>query len=176
MTLTPPFDGALRARFESMLARMEPSLRRVAASYAREAADREDTLQEVALALWRALPDFRGECSERTFVFRVAHNVALAAALRRRAISQRTGSDEVVATLADARPDPEARLDAARRKERLFEAIRALPVTHRQPLTLALEGLSHEEIGAVLGITSNNVTVRLHRARAALRELLGETP
>ena len=40
----------------------------------------------------------------------------------------------------------------------------------------ALELLSHEEIGAVLGITSNNVTVRLHRARAALRELLGETP
>jgi hypothetical protein len=42
-------------------------LHRVAVSYARSATERDDLLQEIALALWTALPNFRGECSERSF-------------------------------------------------------------------------------------------------------------
>ena len=51
--------------------------------------------------------------------------------------------------------------------------IRTLPLPYRQVLTLALEDLAHDEIADVLGTTANNVTVRLSRARDALRKAMG---
>jgi len=56
-----------------------------------------------------------------------------------------------------------------------MSAIQTLPVTHRQIIVLMLEGLSYAEIGEVLGITENNVAVRLTRARKALKDAMGVT-
>lgn len=56
--------------------------------------------------------------------------------------------------------------------ERLLRHLRALPLGQRQVLTLALEGLPHAEIAAIAGITTENVAVRLGRAREALRRSL----
>ena len=66
--------GELEQRFDALLEAHGPSLARLAASYARRASEHDDLFQEIAFAIWRALPGFRGECSERTFVFRIAHN------------------------------------------------------------------------------------------------------
>jgi RNA polymerase sigma-70 factor (ECF subfamily) len=55
------------------------------------------------------------------------------------------------------------------RAERFLAHVRTLPLGQRQVLTLALEGLSHAEIAEVVGITPQNVAVRLGRARDALR-------
>ena len=49
----------------------------MAGAYEREPAAREDLYQDVLIALWRALPRFRGESSLATFVFRVGHNRAM---------------------------------------------------------------------------------------------------
>jgi DNA-directed RNA polymerase specialized sigma24 family protein len=49
-------------------------------------------------------------------------------------------------------------------------------VNYRQVMTLALEDLTPGEIAAVLGVTENNVAVRLNRARKALRSILEERP
>ena len=70
----PPAD---ESELETILRVYGPALRRVAASYERAPKDREDLLQEIALALWLALPRFRGECTLRSFVFRIAHNRGL---------------------------------------------------------------------------------------------------
>lgn len=61
---------------------------------------------------------------------------------------------------------------AAAERERLLGAIQRLPEGHRQVVLLSLEGLSHADIAEVLGITENNVAVRLSRARRALKDLL----
>ena len=55
--------------FDTVLAAHGPALGRLASSYTRTTGEREDLLQEIALAIWTALPRFRGECSERTFLF-----------------------------------------------------------------------------------------------------------
>jgi RNA polymerase sigma-70 factor, ECF subfamily len=49
-------------------------------------------------------------------------------------------------------------------------------LAHRQIIVLMLEGLSHAEISEVMGITENNVAVRLNRARSALKDVLGVRP
>ena len=121
------------------------------------------------MAIWRALPSFRGECSERTFVFRVAHNRGLSHLSRRRL--QITAHDPVV-DLPDAMPTPEQALSAEQQGQRLFEAVQQLPLGHRQVVTLTLEGMSYREIAEVLGISETNVGARLTRARQTLRRLL----
>jgi RNA polymerase sigma factor (sigma-70 family) len=146
-----------------------PSLARLAYSYEPNAHAREDLLQDIRLAIWLALPRFRGESSLRTFLFRIAHNRALAHVWRRKT---RRPSEELEEPV-DTRPGPECAAIEANNSFRLAEAIRQLPLPFRQVITLSLEDLSYAEIASVLGISENNVAVRINRARKLLREKLG---
>jgi RNA polymerase sigma factor (sigma-70 family) len=144
------------------------ALERVAWGYVDNAPDRDDLMQEILMALWRALPRFRGESSLRTFVLRVAHNRAITFVTRRRRFEQ----------LPEQSPDPaplaEERLIEKQEHDRLFRAIRRLPETQRQAVMLHLEGLSPHEIAQLQETSENNVAVRLTRARKTLRSLLVE--
>lgn len=164
---SPPADLA------AILGAYARPLERIAASYARSSADRDDLLQDFALALFTALPSFRGECSEKTFVLRVAHNRALAflAKRGRPTVDLDEHANDVVATTGK---NPAVVYERKERGSRLLASVAALPLSHRQVVTLLLEGLSHREIAEVLGTTENNVAVRANRARAALRALLEE--
>lgn len=161
-------------RFERVVREYGAALARLAAAYAPERADRDDLSQEILLAIWRALPRFRGESSERTFVFRVAHNRGITYRSRRRRLPSLPEEEGRGREVPDAGPDPAARLERARRHERLVAAVGRLPGPQRLAVLLHLEGLSHREIAVVQGITEENVAVRLARARKALRLLLGE--
>jgi len=154
-----------------MLQEHDRSLRRLAASYERDPARQEDLVQDIWFAVWRALPQFRGDCSERTFVFRIAHNrgVSHIDHWQRR----RTDVLDEEAPIAAPGPDPEHSLSQQQRHERLRRAVQALPLSMRQVVVLTLEGLTNAEVAEVLGITGNNVAVRLTRARAELSRLLG---
>jgi RNA polymerase sigma-70 factor (ECF subfamily) len=161
-------------RFERILRELGPALARLASGYERVESAREELIQEIALALWQALPHFRGECSERTFVYRIAHNRALTHACRRQPEHQSLEELTPMAEPIDPGPRPDEHLAAAHQRDRLRRAILRLPLGYRQVLMLLLEDLSHGEIAEVLGITENNVGVRLNRARKALKEALEE--
>ena len=158
----------LEQSFDRLLAANGPALTRLAATYTDTTGDRDDLLQEIAMALWQALPRFRGECSERTFLFRIATNRAIAYLARRRA--HPLAEEEI--ELHDPAPDPEADLVQKQRVESLRRAIRQLPIVYRQAISLSLEGLGYPEIAEILGISESNVGVRLTRARQILRESL----
>ena len=163
---------SLEARYERILREHGPALRRAAGGYEFDPARREDLFQDICLAIWQALPRFRGEASERTFVFRIAHNRGLTHRSRRPATAaDLTEAEEI----ADPAASPEAALQDGQRRKRLREAVHRLPLEPRQVLTMALEGLTPREIADVLGLTENNVAVRLTRARRLLRaSLTGE--
>jgi RNA polymerase sigma factor (sigma-70 family) len=155
--------------FDRLLAANGPALTRLAASYTNTQADRDDLLQEIAMAIWQAWPRFRGECSERTFLYRIAHNRAIAHLARARSQMQESAEEIEV---HDPAPDPEAGLAQEEKSERLRLAVHRLPVAYRQVVTLTLEGLAYGEIADVLGLSEGNVGARLTRARQILRELL----
>lgn len=162
-------DPALARRFDELIAAHGPSVGRVAGLYARGAAERADLAQEIWFGVWRALPGFRGECSERTFVFRIAHNRGISHSMARR--RDHIELDEA-GELADRAPGPEALTEQEQVRARLMAAVRELPPNLREPVALKLEGLADREIAEVLGITENNTAVRLTRARAELRKLM----
>ncbi len=166
-------DATRGGELERVLATHAAALARLAASYESRPALREELLQDIAFALWRALPSFRHEASEKTFVMRIATNRCLShIAARPPAADGLDAADGI----ADTMPRPEelaARLQTA---GRLQVAVRGLPLPLRQVMVLAFEGLSNEEIAGVLGLTAGNIGVRLHRAKAMLKASLGESP
>jgi RNA polymerase sigma factor (sigma-70 family) len=167
-------DRSARQRnFERVLADYGRVLARLASTYESRRALQEELQQEIALALWQALPSFRGESSEKTFVFRVATNRALTHIAQR---SPAAHDLESALEVPDGRDGPETRASASQQSARLVAAVASLPLGLRQVVSLALEGLNHAEIAHVLGLTENNVAVRMHRGKTVLRERMGEDP
>jgi RNA polymerase sigma-70 factor (ECF subfamily) len=168
-----PSRDVLQEQLGRLLVENRAALSRLAASYTRSVGDRDDLLQEIAMALWRALSSFRGECSERTFVFRIAHNRCITHLSKRRT---NVSLEEAEIEVEDPSANAEAALAEAQERQRLMAAVRDLPAIHREVLVLALEGMGYREIADVVGISESNVGVRLNRARDRLKELLESKP
>jgi RNA polymerase sigma-70 factor (ECF subfamily) len=144
---------------------------RILFGFERDPDRRQDLRQDVALALWRAAPGWRGDCSARTFVARIAHNVCVSH-VRSAGRQPRTATLDEALPTSDEAPDAAAlRSDLVRRLE---HAVAALPEGLRVATTLQLEGFSTEEIADTLGLAPGAVFTRLTRARAALRAMMGE--
>jgi RNA polymerase sigma factor (sigma-70 family) len=156
-----------RAAYEDLLGRYVAPLRRLAWSYEHDPAGREDLFQEIAMALWTALPRFRGESSERTWVYRVAHNTALTFTASRRRRDSREQSGEPPREPALPASQEREAIDQQRRNL-LWAAVQALPLDGKQIVVLHLEGLSAAEIEAVTGVSAGAVATRLTRFRQKL--------
>lgn len=154
---------------QEVVTRFAPALARVVATYERDRALRDELLQEVLMAVVLALPKLSQPEKLKPFVFRIAHNRSLSHITRR--IREReheeSGIDADLPT-----PSQEQALIHAERGERLLEAIRQLALPYRQVMTLILEDMSYEEIAETLGITVDNVGVRVNRAKKQLKERL----
>ena len=156
--------------FLRLMQQFEPALRRLAAAYFDREVDRADLFQEIALALWQAIPRFRRESSERTWLYRIAHNVAISssARTRRRARREEFLSEEFEHPSAAAGAEEGLLLGEKRRA--LVDSIRLLAATDRQIILLHLEGLSYAEIEEVSGLSETAIATRLSRIRAKLKE------
>ena len=159
MTAVP--DPARRRRFEDLVAVVYEPVQR----YLRRRTDpasADDVLGDVLLVLWRRLDDVPAD-APLPYAYGVARGCL--ANDRRSAARQ----DRVVARLAQQRPDDgDGALDRA-----LDEALASLPEADRELLRLwAWEQLPPREIALVLGVSANAVSIRLHRAKEKLKNLL----
>ncbi len=146
-----------------------PALARIVASYERDRALRDELLQDVLMAIVIALPKLSQPDKLKPFVFRIAHNRSLshiARRMRERAHEQACSDTDLPA------PGQEHTLIEAERGQRLLEVIRQLALPYRQVMTLILEDMSYEEIAETLGLTIENVGVRVNRAKKQIKERL----
>lgn len=125
----------------------------------------QDLAQEAFVRAHRALAGFRGQAQVRSWLYRIATNLALNAVQRRREYP------------TDMVPDRPTRLDPATDAENialrreLEEAISELPAKLKQPLVLReYEGLSYQAIADALDLPINTVRTRILRARRSLRD------
>ena len=138
-----------------------PAIARLARTVERDADKARDLEQEIHCALWTSLARFRGDCSLKTWVYRVAHNVAadhVAKAVR--------GPARV--PLEEIEELPEA--EAAERLvlERIAALVRRLPALDAQVIVLWLEGERARDIAAITGLSEGAVNVRVHRVKALI--------
>jgi RNA polymerase sigma-70 factor, ECF subfamily len=158
--------------FDEIAREHDAMIKRIAASHELAPQLAEELVQDIYLAIWKALPSFRKDASLRTFVARIATNRAVTHVVRALKMPRAT---ELREGLPASDESPETRVIAQDRKTHLLAAVRQLPLTYREPAMLALEGLTPGETADVLGITPNAVAIRLSRGKELLRALLEKT-
>ena len=145
------------------------ALARLASVYEANAEQRRDLLQEIHVALWRSFAGFKGQCSLRTWVYRVAHNTAATHVLRgkRQWALQRVSLDELE-TMPCPRDD-EQLVDEAAVLERLRKLIQRLKPIDRDVILLYLEDVGAGEIGEIVGLSPDYVAQKVHRIKKLLQ-------
>lgn len=164
--------GGPQATLTRLIEQYEAALWRLVNSYEVDRSRREDLFQEIVLGLWKAIPRFRGASSERTWLYRIAHNIAISAldSRLRRERSELPMPDAIDCPAAAERPDQA--LLIREKRNAMMTAIRELPVIDRQVVVLRLEGLSYEEIEQVSGLSQSAIATRLSRIRIRLTEVV----
>lgn len=158
------------ARFRQLMQEHGQMIARFAAGFERDRHARDDLAQDIMLAVWQALPAFRGEASMKTYILGIAQRRCASHVMKAVA---RPAHEELSEDWVDPRAGPETVAGSGQQRRRLLSAVRALPGGQRQLVMLALEGVSIDDMATMLGISKNHVSVRLNRAKAALNERLG---
>ena len=161
-----------QARFLGIIEQYQPALRRLVNSYETDSGRREDLFQEIALGVWQALPRFRGESSERTWLYRIAHNIAISTLeSRRRRDTRELPMPDSVEQMGRWK-DPDRALVVQEQRQAVLRAIQELPPVDKQLIVLHLEGLSYQEIEEVSGLSESAIASRLSRIRDRLTDLI----
>lgn len=148
--------------FDEWLAAHRGILFKIIRAYARDAHDQEDLFQEIALQLWKSVPDYRGAAKASTWIYRVALYTALAWT-RQAANEPRTETlGELAQTLTINPAAQDERLDW------LYEQIGQLDPIDRSVCLLMFDGFKYREIAELLGISESNVGVKIHRIKEQL--------
>ncbi|MBI2114189.1 MAG: sigma-70 family RNA polymerase sigma factor [candidate division NC10 bacterium] len=169
---------------ESLLARYEARIYRLALGITRNSADAEEVCQDVFLNVFRNIEGFEGKSSLGTWIYRIATNAALMK-VRGKSRSLEVPWDEVLPRFSqegshltpvpDWSKDPEAALLQTELRTVLGQALEDLPGEYRAVVLLRdVEGLPTDEAANALGLTVPALKARLHRGRLFLRGRLGE--
>lgn len=159
-----------RRIFDAWLSQHRGLLFKVVHAYAFEANDRDDLFQEIVTQVWHSIPRFRAESSVTTWLYRVALNSSLSWSRRERKHRSRTQAlDGTELALTEPIRGRDSRLDW------LYEEIARMDHVDRSLTLLLLDGCSYRDMAATLGISENNIGVKLTRIKARLIEKAKET-
>jgi RNA polymerase sigma-70 factor (ECF subfamily) len=127
--------------------------------------DKEDLFQEITLQAWKAFSQFRGEAKFSTWLYRVSLNTAITYFRK----------DKKNAFIASVSEIPELAIQSERdpiedKTKAMYKAIAALSKIDKAIVMLYLEDYSYAEISEIIGITANNIAVKMNRIKVKLRE------
>lgn len=158
-----------RLAFAELLRRHDDKMRGLAYRLLADRHAMDDALQEAYLKAYRNLDRFRPGGDFGGWLYRVTYNACIDE-LRKRKRTPIAVADHV--EQASPQPGPERVVSAS---ETVRSALADLPIDQRVTVVLVDgEGLDHREVAKILGVAAGTVGSRLHRARAKLRQILGE--
>ena len=148
-------------QFELLVRQHKRTIYTVCYMFSHNKAEIDDLFQEILIRLWNGFDTYKGRSGARTWIYRVALNTAINQDKKeRRRI-------ETVPLTVDIDPY-EADNPKTEQVRKLYDLISQLELVDRSLVLLWLEGISYDEIGAIIGITPNNVGVRLLRIKEKL--------
>ncbi|KVV13366.1 Sigma-24 [Flavobacterium sp. TAB 87] len=142
-------------------------LYKISKMYMDNADDQQDLFQEIICQLWKSYDTFRNESQFSTWMYRVALNTAIVFLKK----EKRKVDKYPIATenIKEDESDSELKED---QMKHFYTAIQKLEKIDKAILFYQLEGYSHKEIGANLGISEGNARVKLNRAKEKLKEII----
>lgn len=163
----------MQSDFQHIIDQHYGILYKIGRAYTQDQADFEDLYQEMLIQLWQSFPRFQGNSKLSTFIYRVALNTALTHQRKAKRQPNALRLEDQVYRLPDNSSD-EAEVEQRRHTQvnMLYECINELKKEDRAIILLHLEGNSYEEMADILGITVNNIGVRLLRVKKRLQKRL----
>ena len=150
--------------FLSLINQHQNIIHKVCNIYMHDAADKEDLFQEITLQAWNAYKNFRGDAKFSTWLYRVALNTAIS-------FYRKEKRKPIFEFSANEFPErAEESNEIEEQMQAMYAAIATLSKIDKALVMLYLEDYSYDEIGNMLGITANNVAVKMNRIKTKLKE------
>ena len=163
----------MKREFQHIIDQHYGILYKIGRAYTQDQADFDDLHQEMLIQLWQSYTRFKGNSKLSTFIYRVALNTALTHQRKAKRRVDRPGIEDHFYHLPD---NSGSETEATRQREEqiklLYECINELKKEDRAVILLHLEGNAYEEMADILGITVNNIGVRLLRVKKRLQKSL----
>ena len=159
--------------FAVLVSRYQDPVFSMALRFVRRERDAEDIAQEAFLRAYRGLEGFKGDSKFSTWLYRITWNLCTDWLRRNRKPGRLPVAIDDTEALADGRVDLERGLLAEEERRKVREALDGLDDKYRAVLILLYyQGMSYDQIAAVLEVPMKTVETRLYRARKLLRESL----
>jgi len=153
--------------YREALDQFGPALERLARAYEADLEKRRDLSQDIHFQLWRSFQNYHSRCSLRTWVYRVAHHVAVSHIIRERRTFANLVSLEELELLPD-KSDAQSAADRRMDLDRLSALIQRLKPLDRQVIVSYLEDMDAASTGEITGLSPANVAMRIHRIKNIL--------
>lgn len=153
-------------KFINLINQHQGLIHKVCIMYENDPEIRNDLFQEIVLQLWKSFGSFRGEAKITTWMYRIALNTAISGFRKETRKVKTEDLKEVHFNISEGGDDTEEGL------QKLQSAIRQLSEIDRAMIMMALEEVPYEDIAETIGISQNNVRVRMNRIREKLRKMM----
>lgn len=169
------FQAGDRRAFDTLFTRYTPRVLTFLTRMVRDRGRAEELTQDVFVRIYNAASRYEPRARFSTYVFGIAHNLALNELARAHRKYEQSKGDLVDAAGADPSASAEEKLDAEKTRVRLMKAVAALPERQRAALVLRSEqDLDYDEIAETLETTVSSVKSLLHRARESVLAALAK--
>jgi RNA polymerase sigma-70 factor (ECF subfamily) len=160
-------DPAIQEAFIRLVNEHRGMLYNVCRMYCFSEPDRQDLFQEIVIQLWRSYPGFRGEAKFSTWLYRIALNTAISGLRKQHRLITPTDPDRLPTELQDIQYSAEKE----EQLQLLYAAIEKLTEVEKALTMLYLEDKSYGEMEEILGISQNNLRVKMNRIKEKLRKI-----
>lgn len=145
-------------------------LHKVCRLYCFNETDRQDLFQEIIVQLWRSYPSFKGDAKFSTWLYRIALNTAISDLRRQRRRIAFADPESVPAGIQDIQYSGEKE----EKLQLLYKSINRLTELEKALTMLYLEDKSYQEMEEIMGISQNNLRVKMSRIKDKLRKMTKE--
>lgn len=150
--------------FSNMIREHKSTIYTVCYMFSNDEDEVNDLFQEVLINLWKGFANFRGDCSVNSWVYRVALNTCISIDRKNKKSKKTIQLDMNINLFSDTDTD-------TRQIRQLYDRIHKLPLIDRAIILLWLDNQSYDEIGAIIGISAKNVSVKLVRIKEQLMKM-----
>ncbi len=158
-------NGKLEAKFVSLIEENQRIIHKICKIYANNVEEHQDLFQEIAIQLWKAYPNYRGNAKFSTWMYSVSLNTAMSLFRKKKVETTQFLMENHDFKIGVENHDEE-------KIKKMYDAIHQLNDVDKALIMMYLDEREYAEISQILGITEGNARVKMNRAKNKLKILI----
>lgn len=157
-------DISIEAEFKELISRENATISKICFSYACSVAEFDDLRQDALINIWRGIKQFRGEASNRTWIYRVTVNSCIST-IRSQSRHRHESLDELYNMISSSDLDIDKESI-----ELMHHIINTLGSQEKAIIMMWLDEMNYDEIAEAMGLNRNTVATRLRRIKEKIKK------